>query len=83
MIRSRRPWPAFFSAVVDDPFMKTVLDQVDGSEGGWIYALASGRYLVGCCSLSRDALSFDCDCRQAIRDAERVSVLLTDVELDW
>jgi hypothetical protein len=82
MITSRRAWPAFFSAVVDDPAMKTVLGQVEGSEGTYCFELVAGLYLVGCCSQNRDPGSFHRDCRQAIQDAERVRDLLSDVELD-
>lgn len=75
--------PAFFSTVVDDPDMRRILAQIEDAIGAYSIELGEGRWLVGCLSFERDAESFDRDCQQAIRDAERVRDLLRDVDLDW
>ena len=74
---------AFFSTVVDDEDMKTVLEQVEGSIAGYAFHVAPERWFVGCCAPYRESKDFEQDCRQAIIDAERVRDMLADVELSW
>jgi hypothetical protein len=74
---------AFYSHVTADPDMSAILAQVEGAAGVFCIAISCGLYIIGCHCHNRSPWEFTSDCAQTLLDAERVKLLLEDVELEF